>query len=192
MTSHCLFRWLWRPTAEPFNGSLYDSRIFTYYCQKKDSNEKENWGKLYRGRKKEVRRIIRQHVAAQLGLATTPRPHHRHHLPLPDAEGRNASSASSIPESHLHQFRYMALPQPTQEACTQRAAARKPNTKNSSVGVQKCTAWWEVLHQKHWGCCPRLQRTSFFDGLPQWYSLVVEECCGMQAEMWEYGLWCMV
>lgn len=163
VTSRCLFRWLWSPAAEPFNGSLYDSRISLTIAKK---TLKRKLGGIYRGRKKEVRRIIRQHDAAQVGLATTPRPHHRHRLPLPGTQGRNALSTSSIPESHPHQFRHMALPQPTQEACTQRAAARKPNTKNLYMGVQKCTAWWVVLHQKRWECCPRLQRTSFFDGLP--------------------------
>lgn len=60
--------------------------------------------------RKESRTIIRQHLAAQLGLATTPRPHHRQYLPLPDIEGRSALSALSIPESHPHQSHHMPLP----------------------------------------------------------------------------------
>lgn len=76
---------------------------------KKQSTEKENCRKnIYK--KKEARKIIRQHLAAQLGLATTPRPHHRQYLPLPDIEGRSALSALSIPESHPHQSHHMPLP----------------------------------------------------------------------------------
>jgi hypothetical protein len=71
-----------------------NKNMLTENCRKKCAE------KIYR--KKESRKIIRQHLAAQLGLATTPRPHHRQYLPLPDINGRSALSALSIPESHPH------------------------------------------------------------------------------------------
>lgn len=92
--------------------------------------------KIYYSKKKEARKIIRQHLAAQPGLATTPRQHHRQYLPLPDIEGRSALSALSIPELHPHQSHHMPLPWPAQEACAQRAAFNRHAEKNSSMGFR--------------------------------------------------------
>lgn len=152
-------------------------KVYVYIGgSQKNLPKKHKWRRKFRGkiyRKKiEAREIIRQHVAAQLGLATTP-PHLRQCLPLPDTGGRSASSASSIPELHPHQFHHIA--------CT---------------SITKVCRWYPLDHQCRktllWG--PEMVRlvggtaremvgalshptsTGFFDGLHHWYSLVVWEC----------------
>lgn len=81
-------------------GGICELQIYIYIgvnkiCSQKTANGKITLQKI----KKEARKIIRQHLAAQLSLATTLRPHYRQYLPLPDITERSALSALSIPES---------------------------------------------------------------------------------------------
>ncbi len=107
--------------------------------------------KIYYSKKKRQEKIIRQHLAAQPGLATTPRQHHRQYLPLPDIEGRSALSALSIPELHPHQSHHMPLPWPAQEACAQRAAGRIPST----AMPKRTLLWGSEMVSMVGGICTR-------------------------------------
>lgn len=84
------------------------------YSYKNSKLKKKISEKIYYSKKKEkkkkARKIIRQDLLAQPGLATTPRQHHRQYLPLPDSEGRCTLSSLSIPELHPHQSHHMPLP----------------------------------------------------------------------------------